>query len=1104
MSLSSPFIKRPVATVLLTAAIALAGAVAFKFLPVSPLPQIDFPTISVQANLPGASPEIMASSVATPLERQLGHIAGVTEMTSASYLGSTSVTLQFDLSRDIDAAARDVQAAINAARGYLPANLPTNPTYRKVNPADAPIMIVALTSDVYDQGKLYDAASTVLQQKLSQIPGVGQVSVGGSSLPAVRVDVNPTQLNAAGLSLEDVRTMLSQQNANLAKGQLANDNTTSDLATNDQLLKAVNYKPLVVGYRNGAAIRLSDVANVQDSVENLRSMGLANGKPCALIIVFRQPGANIIDTVDGVRAALPQLKASIPAAIDLTVMTDQTTTIRASVREVERTLMISIGLVILVVFVFLRSPRTTLIPAVVVPVSLIGTFGVMYLCGYSLDNLSLMALTISTGFVVDDAIVVIENVSRHLEQGMRPLQAAFLGAKEIGFTVLSISISLVAVFTPLLLMGGIVGRLFREFAVTLSVAIVMSLIVSLTTTPMMCSRILKHQTKHNWLYRASERAFDWVLRGYEHGITWVLKYPLPILIILLVTIGLNVYLLMIVPKGFFPQQDTGRLAGGIQGAQDSSFAAMKQRMARFVEIIKSDPAIANVVAFTGSGGGTTTNTGRMFIALKPLEERKISADAVIARLRRQLATVQGASVFLQATQDLRVGGRGGNAQYQYTIQSENLDDLVKWGPLLLQQLRKLPIITDVNSDQQNSGLQEALTYDRDTAARLGITPQLIDTTLYDAFGQRQVSTMYTQLNQYHVVMEVAPEFWQSPEGLKDIYLRPASATVTGTVTANANANANVNTNANATGPGVTSASVTTRPASTPTPTSTPTPSNAATARSSAPTPGLRPSPAATPSVPIVPLSAVARYEPATAPLAVNHQGQFPAVTFSFNLAPGESLSNAMKAINDAEQAAGMPAAIHGSFAGTAQAYQASLASEPTLIAAALLAVYIVLGILYESYMHPITILSTLPSAGVGAVLALLITHTDLSLIALIGIILLIGIVKKNAIMMIDFALAAERGEGKSSRDAIFQACLLRFRPILMTTMAAILGALPLALGTGTGSELRRPLGISIIGGLIVSQMLTLFTTPVVYLYLDRLRNVGVGRWVTNLKLRLSR
>ena len=1025
MSLSSPFIHRPVATVLLTAAIALAGAVAFKLLPVSPLPQIDFPTISVQSNLPGASPEIMASSVATPLERQLGHIAGVTEMTSASYLGSTSVTLQFDLNRDIDAAARDVQAAINAARGNLPANLPNNPTYRKVNPADAPIMIVALTSDIYDQGRLYDAASTVLQQKLSQVRGVGQVVVGGSSLPAVRVDVNPTQLNATGLGLEEVRKLLGEQNANQAKGQIASNSTTSDLATNDQLLKAAFYRPLIVSYSNGAAIRLSDIANVQDSVENLRSAGVANGKPCALVIIFRQPGANIIDTVDSVRAALPQLKASIPSAINLTVVMDQTTTIRASVNEVERTLAISIALVILVVFLFLRNPRATIIPGVVVPISLIGTFGVMYFCGYSLDNLSLMALTISTGFVVDDAIVVIENVTRHLEQGLRPLQAALLGAKEIGFTVLSISISLVAVFIPLLMMGGIVGRLFREFAVTLSVAIMVSLVVSLTTTPMMCSRLLKHgrPEDHGSLYRASERVFAYILRLYERSLTWVLRHPAPTLAVLLITIGLNVYLLVIVPKGFFPQQDTGRLAGGIQGVQDSSFAAMKQRMTRFVDIVKADPAVANVVAFTGSGGGTTTNTGRMFISLKPLEERKISADAVISRLRRQVASVEGASLFLQATQDLRIGGRGGNAQYQYTIQSENLDDLNKWAPVLLRELRKETVLADVNSDQQNSGLQASLVYDRETAARMGITPQMIDATLYDAFGQRQVSTMYTQLNQYHVVMEVEPRFWQSPEGLNEIYLHP----VTGG---------------------------------------------------------------------IVPLSAIAHYGPATAPLAVNHQGQFPAVTLSFNLAPGVALSDAVQAINQTEQNIGMPATIHGSFSGTAQAFQSSLRSEPFLIAAALLAVYIVLGILYESYIHPITILSTLPSAGVGAVLALLLTRTDLSVIALIGIILLIGIVKKNAIMMIDFALAAERSEGKSSREAIFQACMLRFRPILMTTMAALLGALPLALGTGTGSELRRPLGISIIGGLIVSQMLTLFTTPVVYLYLDRL-----GLWWQRLRNR---
>jgi multidrug efflux pump len=1016
MNISSPFINRPVATVLLTFGIALAGAVAFRLLPVSPLPQIDFPTISVQASLPGASPQIMASSVATPLERQFGHIASVTEMTSASYLGSTSITLQFDLNRDIDAAARDVQAAINAARGYLPANLPNNPTYRKVNPADSPIMIVALTSDVYDQGRLYDAASTVMQQKLSQVQGVGQVSVGGASLPAVRVDVNPTQLNAYGMGLEDVRNVLGQQNANLAKGQIADETTTSDLATNDQLLKASQYQPLIVGYSNGAAIRLSDIANVQDSVENIRSAGLSNGKPCALVIIFRQPGANIIDTVDSIREALPQLKASIPSAIDLTVVMDQTTTIRASVLDVERTLVISIGLVIMVVFIFLRNLRSTIIPAVVVPVSLIGTFGVMYLFGYSLDNLSLMALTISTGFVVDDAIVVIENVTRHLEQGVQPMQAALLGAKEIGFTVLSISISLVAVFIPILLMGGIVGRLFREFAVTLSVAILVSLVVSLSATPMMCSRLLKHQRKddHGRLYQTTEKMFAWILLRYEDSLKWVLRHSASTLAVLLITIAVNVYLFVIVPKGFFPQQDTGRLSGGIQGAQDSSFTAMKQRMTAFVDIVKADPAVGAVIAFTGSGGGTTTNTGRMFVSLKPLEERKVSAEQVINRLRHQLTTVEGASLFLQSTQDLRIGGRQGNAQYQYTIQSENLDDLIKWAPILLQQMKTLPSLTDANSDQQNSGLQASLVYDRSTASRLGISPQMVDDTLYDAFGQRQVSTLFTQLNQYHIVMEVEPKFWQSPEGLKEIYLHPATGGV-------------------------------------------------------------------------VPLSAIAHYEPTTAPLSVNHQGQFPAVTLSFNLAPSVALSDAVQAINQTEQNIGMPATIHGGFSGTAQAFQSSLASEPLLITTALLAVYIVLGILYESYIHPITILSTLPSAGVGAVLALLITGTDLSVIAIIGIILLIGIVKKNAIMMIDFALAAERNDGKRSTDAIYQACVLRFRPILMTTMAALFGALPLALGSGTGSELRRPLGITIIGGLIVSQMLTLYTTPVVYLYLDRLR-----------------
>ncbi|HKM85491.1 MAG TPA: multidrug efflux RND transporter permease subunit [Terriglobales bacterium] len=1014
MSLSSPFIRRPVATTLLTAAIALAGAVAFRELPVSPLPQVDFPTISVGASLPGASPEIMASSVATPLERQFGRIAGITEMTSSSNLGTTSVTMQFDLSRNIDGAARDVQAAINAARSYLPSNLPGNPTYRKVNPADSPIMILALTSPVYDRGALYDAASTIMQQRLSQIQGVGQVSVGGSSLPGVRVDVNPTQLNSYGLGLQDVASMLSRQNANSPKGQIVDDTTSADIVTNDQLLKAVNYMPLVVGYHNGAAVKLSDVANVQDSTENIRAAGFVNGKPSVLIIIYRQPGANIIDTVDRIRAAIPALKASVPSAIDTQIVIDRTQTIRASVRDTERTLLISISLVILVVFLFLRNVRATLIPAVAVPVSLIGTFGVMYLCHYSIDNLSLMALTISTGFVVDDAIVVIENITRYLEQGMAPMQAALKGASEIGFTVLSISISLVAVFIPILMMGGIVGRLFREFAVTLSVAILVSLGVSLTTTPMMCSRLLRHQRdeEHGKLFRASERAFKWVLGLYERSLGWVLEHSRLTLAVLGFTIALNFYLFWMVPKGFFPQQDNGIIFGGIQGSQDISFQAMQKATERIVDVVKTDPGVANAMAFTGGGGAT--NSGFIFLGLKPFETRHATSSQIVDRLRPKLLSVPGANTFVQAAQDLRIGGRGSSAQYQYTIQSDNLQDLVQWGPVLLQQMRKLRILTDVNTDQQNSGLQAMLTYDRDTASRLGITPQMLDNSLYEAFGQAQVSTMYTAINQYHVVLEVEPKYWQSPVNLNDVYIRAAQGKV-------------------------------------------------------------------------VPLSAVAHYEPSTAPLSVNHQGQYPAVTISFNLAPGVALSDASRAILAMEQKMGMPNTITGMFSGTLQAFQASLATQPFLIITALMAVYIVLGILYESYLHPVTILSTLPSAGVGAVLALMIFHKDLSIIAIIGVILLIGIVKKNAILMIDFALAAERIDGKSPRDAIFQACILRFRPILMTTMAAICGAVPLAFGKGTGSELRNPLGMAIIGGLLLSQMLTLYTTPVVYLSLDRMR-----------------
>jgi multidrug efflux pump len=1014
MNLSAPFIKRPVATTLLTAAIALAGAVAFRVLPVSALPQIDFPTISVGASLPGASPEIMASSVATPLERQFGRIAGVNEMTSSSNLGTTSITLQFDLNRNIDGAARDVQAAINAARSYLPTNLPSNPTYRKVNPADAPILILALTSNVYDRGKLYDAASTIMQQRLSQIQGVGQVNVGGSSLPGVRVDVNPTQLNSFGLGLQDVSAMLSRQNSNSPKGQIVDGTSSADITDNDQLLKAVDYMPLVVGYHNGAAVKLSDVANVEDSTENIRAAGFVNGKPSVLIIIFRQPGANIIDTVDRVRDAIPALKASIPSAIDVRVVLDRTQTIRASVKDVERTLVISVCLVIFVVFVFLRNFRATLIPSVAVPVSLIGTFGVMYLCHYSIDNLSLMALTIATGFVVDDAIVVIENITRYIEQGMHPMQAALKGASEIGFTVLSISLSLVAVFIPILMMGGIVGRLFREFAVTLSVAILVSLLVSLTTTPMMCSRLLKHirEEDRSWAFRLSERFFQWVLGTYERTLGWVLEHSTLTLIVLGVTIGVNIYLFNIVPKGFFPQQDNGTVFGGIQGPQDTSFQAMQTAVQHIVDVIKTDPAVENVMAFTGGGG--PTNSGFVFLGLKPLQERKANAGQMIDRLRPKLMAVPGANTFMQAGQDLRIGGRQSSAQYQYTIQSDNLQDLVQWGPVLLQQMRKMRILTDVNTDQQNSGLQMTLVYDRATASRLGITPQMLDTSLYQAFGQAQVSTMYTGINQYHVVLEVDPKFWQSPTSLQDVYIRSAQGTV-------------------------------------------------------------------------VPLSAIASYQANTAPLSVNHQGQYPSVTISFNLVPGVALSDASRSIIEMEQRIGMPQTIRGMFSGTLQAFQSSLATEPFLIITALMAVYIVLGILYESYIHPITIISTLPSAGVGAVLALMLFKTDLSVIALIGIILLIGIVKKNAIMMIDFALAAERHDGKTPKEAIFQACILRFRPILMTTMAAMFGAMPLAFGTGTGSELRRPLGIAIIGGLILSQILTLYTTPVVYLSLDRLR-----------------
>ncbi len=1011
MNISAPFIRRPVATTLLTVAIAIAGAVCFRLLPVSPLPQVDFPTISVQAGLPGASAQIMASSVATPLERQLGHIAGVTEMTSSSQLGATNITLQFDLSRNIYGAARDVEAAINAARTYLPANLPANPSYRMLNPADAPILILGLTSEKYSHGQLYDEASTVLVQKLSQIPGVGQVVVGGSSLPSVRVDVNPAQLNSYGLTLTKVRSVLSVQNSDVARGQISNSTTTADILDNDQISHANEYKPLIVGYHNGLAVRLSQVADVTDSVQNIRNAGYLNGIPSVTLIIFRQPGANIIETNKLIRSQLPFLQAVLPQGIDTTVVLDRTTTIKASVNNVEQTLILSVILVILVVFVFLRNWRATLIPSVAVPVSLIGTFAVMYLFGYSLDNLSLMALTISTGFVVDDAIVVMENISRYLEVGTAPMAAALKGAEEIGSTVFTISMSLIAVFIPLLLMGGIVGRLFREFAVTLSTAILVSMVISLTTTPMMCAHLLKRHEgeRHGGAYRASEKFFNWMLDTYRHSLLWVLDNPVLTLVVLLLVIALNVAVIIKIPKGFFPQQDTGAIFGGLQGPQDASFAVMDSSVRKLVKVIKADPAVANVVAYTGSGNG-----GFIYMALKPLNERKTSAEQVISRLRPKMNRLPVASAFLQAAQDIRIGGRASNALYQYTIQADNFHDLRKWGPILLANMQKIPGLQDVNSDQQNGGLEEYVSYDRTTAARLGLTSQSLDSSLYSAFGQSEVSIIYTQLNQYYVVLEVAPQYWQSPDGLDYIYPAASASGVT-------------------------------------------------------------------------PLSAVSTARTNTTPLQVNHTGLFPSVTVSFNLAPGFSMSSATQSIERMQERLRTPSTIHGFFAGTLQAYQDSLSTEPELVGTALLAVYIVLGILYESLVHPLTIISTLPSASVGAMLALMMFGMDLNVISIIGIVLLIGIVKKNAIMMIDFALVAEREGGMSTEEAIFAACMLRFRPILMTTMAALFGALPLAFGTGTGSELRRPLGITIVGGLLVSQILTLYTTPVIYLFLDRLR-----------------
>jgi multidrug efflux pump len=1019
-----------VGTSLLTLGVLLAGILAFQFLPVAPLPQVEFPVIQVQASLPGASPETMASAVATPLERQFGRIAGVNQMTSASQIGSTSVVLQFDLDRNIDAAGRDVQAAINAARSQLPSYLPGNPTYRKVNPADAPILILALTSDTITLPQMYDAADSVLSQKLAQVSGVGQAFVGGAARPAVRAEVNPNLLNKLGIGLDALRTALGAANANRPKGEVSDPIQAWAITDNDQIKAAEQYMPLIVAYNNGAPVRLGDVANVQDSVEDTRVLGLAahgsadptaQGKPAVLIIIFRQPGANIIETVDNVYALLPQLAASISPAIHIDVVMDRTTTIRASVHDIEITLLISVVLVIGVVFVFLRTVRSTIIPSIAVPLSLIGTFAVMYAFDYSLDNLSLMALAISTGFVVDDAIVVLENVTRHLEQGMTPIAAAFRGAREIGFTVLSMSTSLVAVFIPILMMGGIVGRLFREFAVVLSAAIGVSLLISLSTTPMMCAQILHRpdEEKHGRLYRLSQAGFDGLLKLYRKCLTVVLRHQFVTLLVTIGTAALTVYLYARVPKGFFPQQDTGRVMGSVQADQDISFAAMKLKMEQFVKIVMHDKNVQTIVGF--AGGNTAKNQGRMFITLKPLgKERTINADRVIGEMRRKLAAVPGATLFMQSAQDLTIGGRQGNAQYQYTLQGEDLKELSAWAPRLLAKLRSLKQLRDVNTDQQDRGLDAEVSIDRDTASRLGITPQDIDNALYDAFGQRQVSTIYRQLNQYHVVMEVDPQYQASPAALESVYVHSSSG-------------------------------------------------------------------------PMIPLAAIAHFGPANTALAVNHQGQWPSITISFNLAPNVSLGEATQAIDAAKNEIRFPPTIHASFQGTAAAFQQALGNQLVLILTAVLTVYIVLGILYESYIHPITILSTIPSAGVGALLALLITHNELNVMGMIGIILLIGIVKKNAIMMIDFALDAERREGKSPHDAIFEACMLRFRPIMMTTMAALLGGLPLAVGTGVGSELRQPLGITIVGGLILSQALTLFTTPVVYLYMDRLRWWAIGK-----------
>ncbi|MGB7221547.1 MAG: efflux RND transporter permease subunit [Bradyrhizobium sp.] len=1078
MNPAGPFIRRPVATTLLSFGLVVAGGIAFFKLPVSPLPDVDIPTISVQATLPGASPADVAITVASPLERHLGQIANVTEMTSTSTLGSARVNLQFDIGRDINGAARDVQAAINAARADLPSSLRSNPSYRKFNPASAPILIYTLTSNTLMPAGLYDAASTVLAQKLSQIEGVGEVAVSGGSLPAVRVELIPPALFKYGIGLEDVRAALASTNAHSPKGGIDVANQRYQIYSNDQANKAESYKSLIVAYRNGAPVRLSDVGDIVDSVENIRTLGLANGKPAVMMIVYRQPGANIIQMVDRVKNLMPQLKASVSPAIDVNLAIDRSKTIRASLRDVEITLVIAVALVILVVFAFLRNARATLVPVVAVTVSLVATFAVMYLLGYSLDIFSLMALTVATGFVVDDAIVVLENITRHLDAGMSRLEATLLGSREVGFTVLSMSVSLIAVFVPILMMGGLVGRLFREFAMTVTIAIVISLVVSLTTTPMMCAVLLRANRgqSHGRVYQVSERIFDAMLNGYRWTLAIALRHPLSVMLILAATLVLNVHLYRVVPKGFVPQQDTGLLAGSIQADQHTSFQLMQQKLTQLIGIVKSDPDVDSVVGFTGGSGpgSASTNTGSVFASLKPIGERKISAERVIERLRGELSAVAGATLFLQSIGDLPSGGRSGNATYQYTLQGSTSDELNEWTPKLVAALQGVHELADVSSDQQNKALQSNLVIDRDAASQLGITVSEIDNTLYDAFGQRQVSTIYVARNQYHVIMEVEPAYWQNPQTLKEVWVSttggPASGSqatnaVAGTITSPSQKNSISSIAANAV-------------------------RNQATNSIGASGKGVSSTGTAvsTSAETMIPLSSVARFSQGETPLSVNHQDLLVANTVSFNLPPGVPLSKGVAAIERTMSQIGMPADIRGGFAGAAKIFQQSLASEPYLILAALATIYISLGMLYESYVHPLTILSTLPSAGVGAVLALMLSHTEFDIIAMIGVILLIGIVKKNAIMMIDFAVDAERQRGLSSREAIFEACVMRFRPIMMTTMAALFGALPLMVGLGEGSEFRQPLGIAIFGGLILSQILTLYTTPVVYLYLDRARH----------------